>query len=40
MNKQNNIPTRCSVVVGEALDALTAEVERLEAENANQEEEE
>ena len=34
MNEQNNIPTRCSEVVGEALDALTAEVERLKAENA------
>lgn len=33
MNEQNNIPTRCSEVVGEALDALTAEVERLKAEN-------
>jgi hypothetical protein len=31
MNEHNNIPTRCSEVVGEALDALTAEVERLEA---------
>ena len=34
MNEQNNIPTRCSEVVGEALDALTAENARLEAENA------
>lgn len=33
MNEHNNIPTRCPEVVGEALDALTAEVERLEAEN-------
>ena len=33
MNEQNNIPTRCSEVVGEALDALTAENARLEAEN-------
>jgi hypothetical protein len=34
MNEHNNIPTRCSEVVGEALDALTAEVERLKAANA------
>ena len=34
MNEQNNIPTRCSEVVGEALDALTAEVERLKSANA------
>lgn len=34
MNEVNNSPTQCSVVVGEALDALTAENARLKESNA------